>query len=212
LDHYVTHVDATSERPVFEFIHVYTTHAPFVVGSDCERIDKKTFRSRGDIDRMVDQGACAILRLAQLIQRLRELELYDNTLIVVTADHGSMERALDMGDLHSASHPDLNRTLPLLLVKPFEAAGPMRRSGVPASLSDVAHTVAELAGLDADFPGASLFNEAGLTGRRRVFFDYEWEDRFWSASYLPTLQEYVVTGKASDPLSWAAGRVISAPE
>jgi hypothetical protein len=211
LDHYVNNVEDTSDRPVFEFIHVYTTHAPFVVGSDCERIDKQTFRARDDLDRMVDQGACAVLRLAELIERLQELGIFDNTLIVATADHGSMERLLDVGG-PSDARPDLNRALPLLLVKPFGASGPMRRSTAPASLSDVARTVAQLAGLDADFPGVALFGEEVPRDRRRVFFDYEWEDRFWRTTHLPSLKEYVVLGRATDPDSWSAGRVISAPE
>lgn len=94
-------------------------------------------------------------RLGLLLRDLRRMGLYDDMLIVVTADHGEM--LLDHGNLTLHGKPwEPVLEVPLIVKWPRgERAG--RVTQVPTSALDVAPTLLALAGADArDLPGDDL--------------------------------------------------------
>ena len=86
------------------FAHLLLPHAPFVFQNDCSvnydsnvwpgestpGLSANTVHSRaGRYLRYLPQAACALAELRRLFNRMRELGLYDEAIIVVHGDHGS---------------------------------------------------------------------------------------------------------------------------
>jgi len=97
-------------------------------------------------------------RIGALIQRLKALEVYDQTVIVVVGDHGE-----GFGEHGVVGHVGewwlWEETLAVpFLVKPAGDGAPGGEVAVPVSLVDVTPTILELAGLPVpgDFDGRSL--------------------------------------------------------
>jgi hypothetical protein len=207
----IADADGKSDRPTFKFVHLYTSHSPFVLDEDCQALSTKAYRNLPVNYRMVNQCACALSQLFSILDRLLELEVLDETLLIVAADHGSKTELLPR-PLAKKRLPDLNRVLPLLLIKPVGARGALQNSHAQVSLTDLPRTVADALGLNANFPGIPLLAPPADTNRTRVFYDYTWEREAWDFDYLPRLQEYHIRGPAKVLASWETGREILAPE
>ncbi len=191
---------AEQERPFFLFVHYFDPHynylrhpeygfAPDSVGrlrggEDLEELRKiegdltpEEYAFLGDIYdeeiRFTDAG------VGRLLDRLRQLGLYDQTLIIVTADHGE-----EFGDHRGLGH---SRTLyeevlrvPLILRLP---GGQQNRPVVetPVSLVSIAPTILDLTGIAADslvFQGESLVPLLSASARRPrlVFFEVSFDE------------------------------------
>jgi len=114
-----------SQEPFFGVLHFWTTHSPYTEGrfpEDCERVHKL-------LDKLVKQGNFKELRriyakavrelerqLRTLYQILKERNLLDRTLIVITADHGE-----NLGEHnrwgHAATLQEAHKTVQELLTK-----------------------------------------------------------------------------------------------
>ncbi len=187
-------LDAASERPFFLFLHYYDVHSDYrslpryqrelvrrywgpVNGSTRQLLSHQ----RGEVDfdeqgqrNLVDRYVAGIRQmddgLAALFAKLEELGLAENTLVVLTSDHG--EEFLEHGGvLHGMTlHEEVVR-VPLILRGPGVPVG--QRLGGLASLVDVVPTVLSLLGLPvpAGFDGVDLsaYFAAGLPAERSVF-------------------------------------------
>ena len=119
--------------------------------------------------------------VGQLIDRLKELDRYDESLIVVTADHGV---AFDAGEPVrglSADNAEQVMWTPLLIKEPGQTEG--RVDEQPVQAIDLLPTIADHLDLDLAFDtdGSSVVrtSDAPPTGEDdRVFFD-------WSLNQLP---------------------------
>ena len=101
--------------------------------------------------------------------------------------------------------------IPLILVKRTHAMGPLRTSDAPVSLGDIPQTVADELGLDAEFPGKSMFRVQENEDRERIYraFVGPQED----VEYLAPLYEYAVRGFSWDDTSWReTGKVYYPPK
>ncbi len=135
-----------------------------------QRVTEEALREAGlslrDVARLSDlydgEVRCVDHYVGQLLERLRQLGLYENTLIIVTADHG--EAFLEHGFLeHGGSLHQEQIWVPLLLRAPG-APGGRRVEGV-VELVDLAPTLLQAAGIE---PPAGMsrrsFYEALLRG------------------------------------------------
>ncbi len=119
--------------------------------------------------------ACIDARIADLVDELRRLGLYDNTLIVVTADHGE-----NFGEHGLAYHVfglyDSLIRVPLIFHFPAAVSGPRRLPRL-VSLTDVMPTVLALAGIEAPecgpLQGTSLLPFDARAGRDHVFAEFD---------------------------------------
>jgi len=148
----------TRER-FFLFVHYYDPHHPW----DPPEPYSLTFRALpydGEI-------AFADRWVGELLATLRELRLWDNTLVVLTADHG--EGLGEHGEMtHSMQIYDTTQRVPLILRYPGVRAGVVER---PVSLTDIAPTVLKLLGLEpgADLDGVSLVGPP--PGERLIYLE-----------------------------------------
>ncbi len=141
---------ATRERPVLDQLKLGLLP-----------LDEATRRQT--VDLYDAEIAAADLQIGRILAGLAERGLSENTIVLLTADHG--EEFWDHGDLgHGQSHYQE------LLHVPFIASGPgiaPQRVSRPVSLIDLMPTVLELAGLVAEsLPGRSLL--PALSGKRQL--------------------------------------------
>ena len=147
-------------------------------------------------------------QVLDLLEQLAKFDVLDRTMVILAGDHGShvdlLTRENDGRDWERI--PRVTKTLPLLLVKPFGASGPMRISEAPVSLIDIPLTIAAETGVAGYFPGQDLQEAKEGEQRAREYFDYTWEHEYWWSDYLPPVTRYEVNGPVRDPQSWSEGR------
>jgi arylsulfatase A-like enzyme len=158
------------ERPFFAFLNYYDAHAPYYppepiwsdfVGAvprvpldnpDSEAGDG----SRVELLRRAYGGAIHYIdwRIGQLMDSLRAGGLYDNTLIVITSDHGEefSEHGV-LGHGNTLYLPSVH--VPLILAWP-ERLPAGCRIGAPVSIRDVPATIMDLIEAPGPFPGRRL--------------------------------------------------------
>jgi hypothetical protein len=169
------------------FLHSLSPHMPFEYTPSGRRYDGPDYQSR------VERGAGLFERvdaafadaahqrhllqvgfvdtmIGRLVARLRALGIYDQTLIVVTADHGASHReGTARRAATSRNAADILR-VPLLIKRPGQRdGGPV--DGLVESI-DILPTVADVVGTRLSFPvdGRSLLAPEGRR-RARVFVD-----------------------------------------
>lgn len=113
------HTTANATAPTFTFIHNSITHNPYALNEQCS-FDATDFGSPNDEAFGLPQGhynseKCALAWITQMLDRLKELGVYDNTEIFITADHGAQKTFLPTKSKHHIP----------LFYKPFNAKGAM---------------------------------------------------------------------------------------
>lgn len=171
-----------ADRPFFAYVHFLDVHWPY-----CSRLaPTEIARFGGRLTAEERHGRCHRERAApadeqrprydaevafvddtigRLMADLRQGGLYENTIVVVTADHG--EAFGERGRLGHAGPPHLEETrVPLLVRLPGERPRKGRLLDVVVGLVDVAPTLLELVGLPALPEGQGRSLAPLLRGRR----------------------------------------------
>ena len=195
-----------AEAPVYKLIHVGLPHLPAVFDAACGALDGPST----EIGAYRDQVRCAIRVLAELLERLEASGVYDETFVVVSADHGVRQAPLaapGAASIPGFDGPYLGReigsAMALFLVKPLGARGPLQVSEAPTSMVDLPSTL--LAGVGLDPSGYSGVDAMALppeVPRERHFGYYTWARDDWRQHYFDALHRFVVRGPVSDPRSW----------
>ncbi len=203
----------TWDQPAFKFYHLMVPHEPFLL-----REDFSVERWPAGREGYVGQSAATVRVLEKFIERLKALDIYNQSTIVIVADHGggdynagvraagivpepSLEAVSTMSSQYHAS------ALPLVLVKSAGAHGPLEISDAPVSIGNVAATLARAAGTAPRAGGAIGDPQAGLSSPRRYYF---YRHSGWSGVYLPPMEEFEVTGHSWNLSDWVAtGRILA---
>lgn len=202
---FVKRVQVVSSAPTYRFLHFLFPHAPIRLNAECGSL--KSFE-RVNTENFLRQTRCSIKVVLDIFARLKELGVYDNSLIIVSADHGTR---LDFGQndkdyLKTHKLPPISRALPLLMVKPFGDSRPFRRSEVPAQLLDIPATVATELGQEGLMPGRSVFDLKEGEKRERIFADFSFRWLKWREvkpdDVFGGFPQYSVNGHAWDARSW----------
>lgn len=192
-------------KPVYKFIHVLTTHRPFVVNPDCSPAGKELARVR---ETVTAQSRCSLAFVVALLRRMQQAGVYDNSLIVLMGDHGGHIDPLRYRPGHIDSHGKISElrphevamATPLLAIKPPAADTPFRISPAFTSMTDVAATVDAALQLGAGLPGRSVF-EAPPAAERRYYI-YHWRPTDLVADHVDWIEEFVIRGSVYRAESW----------
>jgi arylsulfatase A-like enzyme len=192
-------LDRNADKKFFLFLHTYQIHDPyynhpgitdefvegevswqsmpiasFLRNQEEKRKYEFTPKEQQDIVALYDGEIKYTDRflIAPLLQKLKELDLYENTLIILTSDHG--EEFLDHGSwLHAHTLYNELIKVPLLIKYPESEHRGKRIETIVRSI-DIVPTILEAAGIDAaafDFDGLSLQPVVrGKENDHRVFF------------------------------------------
>lgn len=194
---------ATRPAPVYKLFHLMISHRPTVGTANCD-YDGVQRTSR---DSVTEQSICGLRNVIAVLDRMRALDLYDDALIVLMADHGAWVRP--QGFARSGAGPNaavVSLAVPLLAVKPPGASGRLAASTAPSQITDVARTIADLAGFDADLLGRNVYDLRADSSSTRYYYDYAYGDNAKMKGYLHTMLEYRIDGSPFDRASWSMNR------
>lgn len=166
----------------FRFYHMFGIHPGCYLDENAEYtpITNQVAATRGNIK-----------IISEYINQMKTLGVYDNSTIIVTADHG-MSQATDDLLLHSA--PTC-----ILLVKPAGASNPVKTSNAPVCHNDLFATVLEGFGVDGSEYGRTVFDIGENEERERTYYHSSLHSDIEGEI---ALREYTVNGDARDFASW----------
>lgn len=149
-----------TDRNVFQFVHVEGAHLPFEYDKDLNPIERGTYSQKIE---------ASIKFIDQWLSRLKNSGAYDNSVILIMADHGYYDV-----DHDSYGMEVLERFHPILLVKGYQEDHELVESDVPVSHMDLMDAYMEL--LDGE-KGGELFRNMDPDRKRQViWYEYRNED------------------------------------
>ena len=164
----------TDEKAI-RYIYMEGTHYPYQTNKSG---DKQLFGNITSVE--CAEGVLSIVQ--SYIQKLKAAGTYDNTAIVITADHGYYWD----GTLRS----------PVMMVKPINSNGELMVSHAPTCQSDFAATILDLASIDYEEFGDSVFDISENENRERFFYQYNLSDGDTNGNYR--LIEYSIDSSGTD--------------
>jgi len=140
-------LNLNSEHNVFNIVHLHAAHS---VGYN-EKLE--TIKSITTDEFLVTQTRGAFKIVEEYIKQLKELDIYDNTTIIILADHGTRTTFMP-------SETENNASTASLLIKSKETAeGPLIiNSTAELSHANFRASILELAGIENDPFGLSWFD------------------------------------------------------
>ena len=211
-EEFTRRMTVSRQRPVYKFLHVGIPHAPIALDEECNFIGATGVSREG----FIGQARCAVRIVMRFLDRLRDLGVYDDSLIIVSSDHGA---ALPPRNMSSQLTPEgdlaviAGGAMALLVVKPPHSGGPLRFSTAPTSLSDIPATILDLLGLPSDrVPGIPASRLAADAERERAYASYGWRNEDWQRSYFRYLDVFSIRGRVDDPSAWRFIETIHDPE
>jgi hypothetical protein len=138
-----------------------------------------------------------------LLNRLRQLGIYDETLIILQGDHGSGIKPL----IDEKSFDFMPPRLPALLaIKLRGKVGPTVLSKAQTSIADIGRSVLEAESFTSSFPGDDVFSIDPGLNRERWFIGYRQADRG-----NRELVRYTINGSIYEKTSYKEEGVLEPP-
>lgn len=171
-------ISTGEDQKQIKFIHINGSHYPYTINENAESVEPDSVSGI-----QCAQGVLQIVR--EYLNELKKSGCYDNTSIIITADHGY--------------YWDGVLTSPVFVAKPFNTTGELTITNVPACQGDFAPTVLGLAGLNKDHKyGVSAFDIEKDSQRNRFFYQYYLQEHS-SVGELYRLIEYSIGPESNDP-------------
>ncbi len=209
----------TTERsPTAKLIHLLNTHPPFMFDEECVFIGVTQIIDRGHQTR---QTECAMKWVLYLFDAMKQGGVYDNSLIILTADTGagSIHAEDDLSSLYAQQHGvapgELGRLIgganPVLAIKQPGARGAMQTSLIQAQLTDIPKTVCVSTGDCSNGLGLDLGSDRDEL-RARIYHYYQFKHEYWGLDYIPGITQYSVLGPLWLESSWTQSPDDGAPQ
>lgn len=186
-----------SEGGAYRIIHCQGSHWPYIMDENGNSVTESQ-----DHTALVKQARGSLGIVEEYIKQLKDLGVYDQTTLIITADHG----------VFPWNNKYLSKTTsPILLAKPAEvdASQPLQTSEVPTGHVDLPATlewaVGAWTGDASDATGDTPQNADGkpvfeVTNEERTRYFY-WNDH--DGKHDLNLIEYEINGEANDFSSWS---------
>ena len=200
------------DEKVLKIYPLYGLHQPFVLTEDLSIRNELRF----DEDAMLEAAKAQLKLLSGFFDKLRELNIYDCSIIVILADHGTRRQndnfiyTMDASySNHSFASPGVVRAIrgadPLFLIKRANEVNPeMVISEAQVQISDLPQTIFYLLGMDIEGPGQSVFSiDPNINRARRFFFYEELRGDNWLRGYFPDMTVFEINGNSRISASWA---------
>ena len=134
LQEFASRITAAGDAPVYSFLHLITPHPPISTDAECVYPGRRPRLTRAGY---LAQAQCALLAVRTLLDRLRDLGLYDRSAIIVTSDHGTSRFPAADHPFRRIGSPSGRTTLAVIGVRRHAAAPDqaLRRAG--CTIADV---------------------------------------------------------------------------
>ena len=192
---------------VFRLYHLTGAHPPFALAKMSEDAPK----DRNALFMRQLEISLDMVRL--MLEHLKKIGAYDNSLIMLVGDHGlhdyhvdtsvfatSIENLVPRQRNQTNDLQAINEALGLLMVKRKAERGNLKIIDAPVQATDIPATIFSEMGVDVDGSGPSLFDVDSGESRVRTHRHYE----PWGSSpfYVSDLKEYQIKGPGWDLNSW----------
>lgn len=148
------------EQKCFKFIHVDGAHVPYLYDKDMNEIEGATYET--------SLQACMTITEAYL-DKLKESGMYDNSVIIIMADHGYNDGMHNWGEIHGKGEMRQN---PIFFVKGINEHHDFGISHAPVSFEDLQTAYQRLLnGMEGD----KIFDWEEGDRRDRRFLSYQIE-------------------------------------
>lgn len=149
-----------------------------------ENIKLGCLEDPASLNRMRELYASAITfadyQIGRIIEKIKELDLYDNTLLVFTSDHGEMLG--DLGTFQKFLSYDASCRIPLIMRYP-KRIHPGTRDTRFVDLNDLLPTFLDAAKAqypaDYDLPGESILIKQGVKNRQYQYAEHQHGSKRW---------------------------------
>lgn len=142
LKSFITKVKLGAKKPPAHFHHYHFTHLPTALDANCDLIKPPPTSTSKKLRQK--ESLCAFKLVAQLIERLKTLGVYESSLIVLMSDHGQKiekEKKMAASNYPLFDSIRLSRFDSFLMIKPPHDKTDFRQRNLQTSLLDVASTL-----------------------------------------------------------------------
>lgn len=162
-EHLLSEKLSVTDKKKYHFIHLDGTHVPYTVLDDLTEDESKATA--------ITEAKGSLNVVREYIQQLKELNVYDQTCMIVLADHGKIS------------------PYPILMAKPFNANSNMKYDDRPVSHDYLFGTILEE--LKIEDPKRSLFDINADEASERICFRYLMNGKLeWNNSFFPDMYEF----------------------
>ncbi len=192
----------TSGKPQAKVMHLWGVHPPTRMSAGCELqpAPDDPFGSRQSYG---EQLECILNEVALYLKKLQKLGVYDDTMLVITGDHGSKQGLLDRASLPGFSKAIFSAAHPGIAVKPLGATGAVRFSDDPVMVQDEYATILEELGVAKSDVGYDMVKGEAPAGRVRPFSFYESANDV-VAETLHDTADFEIRGNVRKMKDWTA--------
>jgi hypothetical protein len=196
-----------SEKNTFKYVHLLVSHVPLRVNESLEYEEMELVR-----ENFKRQAKGSLKLVSMLLEKLKEIDAYDQTMILVLADHGigrQVEAEADKlevsrGYVSPMTKDIMGRAHVLVLRKPFMSRQELTVSDAPIALSDIGKTILSELKLQDEIPGMSAFDvsDSAIRDRRVFYAERGKHGRQFHKNFMPPMHEYIVSGPGWKNESW----------
>lgn len=182
----------------FKFFHLMGAHDPLSLNENYQYIENIENTREGYLNQ-----ARGVLKLTRgLIEKLKELDIYDNAEILIVADHGAKLKPIDMqGNESDFEIPvvHIGSARPLFLYKkPNAARERLKINNIPMHLAYIPCLLSRSGTTGCDEYDKVMLGESVI----RHHYHYSWDDNFWFTDFAPSMRLYEVNGDSRNFSSW----------
>ncbi|MGE5633332.1 MAG: hypothetical protein ACM3TR_19895 [Caulobacteraceae bacterium] len=152
-------------KNAFRVYHIDGAHPPYTVDENLNETENSS---------AIQEAYSSFKIIFEYISQMKELGIYENSNIIIMADHGYYDM----------------KQHPTLMIKRSGESHSFKISNVQVSYDDLMATYIDLLGLKTDYEGISVF-DLGTEERKRYFYFYQSLEDIWSHEYFPDMIEYV---------------------
>lgn len=167
----------------FRFYHMRGPHAPFYLSEDIR------YEPTGREATLSSQGRGSLKIVYEYLEQMKELGIYDDATIIITADHG---QGYILDSDKTSGKPDRTSRPIFIVKKPNEHGEAMKISNTPVSQAELLPTILEAVGADCNNYGRTFGEISEEEQRERMYVDVY--------SYFTV--QYTINGDAADVNSW----------
>lgn len=169
--------------PAFRFYHMRGPHAPFYLSENIK------YEPTGREATVSSQGRGSLKIVYEYLNQMKELGIYDDATIIITADHGQGY----ISDSDKTSGKPDRTSRPIFIIKqPNEQGEVMRISNAPVSQAELIPTILDAVGIDGSDYGRTFEEISEDEQRERMYVDV----------YSHFTVQYMINGDAADLESW----------
>ncbi len=187
---FLSSADTSDAEMSLRYLHFNFTHTPVIFDQNCvyKGDDQEWFNRNQNSEGLLKQQSCGLIKFSHFIETLKQLGIYDKSLIILKSDHG-------IGASYFSEYPDnliingnkewgYNRYKSVLMIKDFEsiAEKAIFKSNLVLQ-NDIAKTVCLKASTLSDctqFNGIDLFSDKSFDDESYyLYVPTSSESAFW---------------------------------